>query len=59
MKISKDVYEAHRELSTCSVNFLEFIKDHPESVVRSNFQAIVSDKTYAYFRAQPWPTFIK
>jgi hypothetical protein len=58
MKISKDVYEAHRELSTCSVNFLEFIKDNPESVVRSNFQAIVSDKTYAYFRAQPWPTFI-
>ncbi len=58
MKISNDVYEAHRELSTCSVNFLEFIKDNPESVDRSNFQAIVSDKTYAYFRAQPWPTFI-
>jgi len=58
MKISNDVYEAHQELSTCSVNFLEFIKDNPGSVDRSNFQAIVSDKTYAYFRSQPWPTFI-
>ncbi len=58
MKIANEVYEAHRGLSTCSANFLEFVKENPESSDRSNFQNIVSDKVYAYFRSQPWPTFI-
>ena len=58
MNVSKDIYEAHRRLSRCSADFIKFIEDNPESLDRSNFQGIISEKSYAYFRSQPWPTFI-
>jgi hypothetical protein len=58
MKISKEIYESHRKLSECSARFLDFIDIQPEIMNRSNFSALASDKTFAYFRNQPWPTFI-
>lgn len=58
MNVSQEIIEAHRRLSGCSADFLEFVENTPEGLDRSSFQAVVSDQTYAYFRSQPWPTFI-
>ena len=58
MKISETVYKAHRYLSECSMNFLDFIKDNPEILERSNFKDLLLDDRFNYFQSNPWPTFI-
>ena len=58
MKISKKVYAAHRKLSECSTNFLEFAENNPESLDRSSFNDLLSDARFDYFQSNPWPTFI-
>ncbi len=58
MKISETVYEAHRKLSECSANFIDFVKNNPGSLDRSNFNALLSDARFDYFKSNPWPTFI-
>ena len=56
MNISKDLYAVHKNLSACSAAFLEFVKDNPESLIRSSFPALEID--YHHIRLQSWPTFI-
>jgi hypothetical protein len=58
MKIAKEMYEAHGELSDCSAAFLEFVEKNPACLERSAFDTVLSDKRFAYFSSQPWPTFI-
>ena len=60
MEITKEIYTAHQKLSSCSVKFLDFVKDNPGSLVRSNYKALLSgrDRKFNYFTSQPWPTFI-
>lgn len=56
MKLTKEIEMAHKQLSDCSVKFLEFVKKNPESLKRSNFSLLEwHDKA---IRLQPWPTFI-
>jgi glutathionylspermidine synthase len=58
IEITKDIYTAHKKLSTCSADFLEFTRRHPESLARSNFNTLLKDGRFNYFYSQPWPTFI-
>ncbi len=58
MNYTKEIYAAHQDLSQCSAAFLEFIKENPACLERSNFERILSDTRFAYFKSQPWPTFI-
>ncbi|MGD2091074.1 MAG: hypothetical protein PVH61_33170 [Candidatus Aminicenantes bacterium] len=58
MEISKEIYLAHQRLSDCSVKFLDFVKDNPDSLDRRYFNALLSDKRFSYFNSQGWPTFI-
>ncbi len=58
MEITKEIYAAHQKLSDCSVKFLDFVKDNPESLKRSHFNALLNDSRFDYFKSQPWPTFI-
>lgn len=58
MRTSETVYKAHRDLSECSVNFLDFVKNNPESLERSNFNDLLSDTGFDYFKSNPWPTFV-
>lgn len=58
IEISRDVYEAHRKLSRCSLEFLEFVEVHPTIMKRSNFDALLSDKRFSQCRFQSWPTFV-
>ena len=39
VKISKALYEAHRELSNSSAAFLEYVKENPGSLDRFDFDA--------------------
>jgi hypothetical protein len=57
-EIPREIYAAHRKLSLCSARFLEFVSHHPASLKRANFNALLSDRQFGYFRFQPWPTFI-
>jgi hypothetical protein len=58
MEIAKEIYMAHQRLSRCSAKFLDFVKDNPGSLIRSNFNSLLSDKRFDYCQPQPWPTFI-
>lgn len=58
MEISKEIYLAHQRLSDCSVKFLDFVKDNPDSLDRRYFNTLLSDKRFSYFNSQGWPTFI-
>lgn len=58
MEITKEIYAAHQKLSNCSAKFLDFVGDNPDSLKRSNFNALLGDGRFDYFKSQPWPTFI-
>jgi hypothetical protein len=58
MEIRKDIYAAHRELSARSVQFLEFIKDHPTAMKRSAFNSVLQHPQCLNQSIQPWPTFV-
>lgn len=58
MEIPGKVYTAHRRLSMCSAQYLDYAKNNPESRKRGNFNRLLNDKRFQYFRSQPWPTFI-
>lgn len=58
MRIAADIYAAHRELSNCSVAFLEFVEQNPTCMHRHCFDTLLSDSRFDYFPSQPWPTFI-
>jgi hypothetical protein len=57
MEFTKEVYEAHKKLSNCSVKFLEFVKDNPGSLKRSNYGTVLHPNFDAG-KTQPWPVFI-
>lgn len=56
MKVTKEIYEAHRKLSNCSAKFLDFVKENPESLKRANFSQLNIDQDQ--IKPQSWPTFI-
>jgi hypothetical protein len=58
MDFPREIYEAHRQLSQCSVKFIEFVRNNPEGLRRSHFDAIVNHPIFYYYRLQPWPTFV-
>jgi len=58
MEITKDVYDAHRRLSQCSVQFLDFVKKNPEGMKRANFKSIISEHRFTIYHPLPWPTFM-
>ena len=58
MEITKENHLIHGKLSACSAQFLDFVKENPDTLQRSNFSALLSDERYTYFKSQPWPTFI-
>jgi hypothetical protein len=56
MNIAENVKEAEAKLSRVNVDFLEFVRDNPETLNRSNFKLLeLNDKL---FTLQPWPTFV-
>ncbi|MCP5103979.1 MAG: circularly permuted type 2 ATP-grasp protein [bacterium] len=57
MKIAKEVYEAHRDLSGCSAAFLDFVKENPACLEQDSFKEVVSTY-FGYVKFHPWPTFI-
>lgn len=57
MEIAKEIYQAHKQLSSCSETFLDFVKGNPETLKRSNFDTLVNFNAH-YLQTQPWPTFI-
>jgi hypothetical protein len=57
MNFSKKVYETHGKLSHCSAKFLEFVKDNPGSLKRSNYGTVLHPNFDAG-KTQPWPLFI-
>jgi len=58
MENEKEIFHSHQKLSNCSVNFLKFAKKNSECCKRINFKSLLSNKSFSYFRSQPWPTFI-
>jgi hypothetical protein len=57
MEIAKEIYQAHKQLSGCSETFLDFVRGHPDTLKRSNFDTLVHYNAH-YLQTQPWPTFI-
>jgi len=57
MEITKDIREAHETLSDFSVKFLEFVEKNPESLSRSNYEALYEIHFDLVF-PQPWPAFV-
>ena len=56
MEITKEIYQAHEKLSASSAGFLDFVKNNPESLKRSNFSDLSTGDPL--LTLQPWPTFI-
>jgi hypothetical protein len=56
MMITEDIKRIHKQLSNCSVKFLEFVEKDPDCLMRSSFSSLQwHDKQ---IKLQPWPTFI-
>jgi len=61
MLIDDTILVAHRELSSCSVEFLYYISKNPELLNRSHYKMLAKhdQSTYEFpGTLQPWPTFI-
>jgi len=58
MEIKKEIYAAHKALSMCSFEFLEFAKNNPDTLKRSNFNSILLDEQFKEKPIQPWPAFV-
>jgi len=56
MAIANDIKTNHRQLSHCSVKFLEFVEKNPDSFIRSNFSSLKWHDERV--KLQPWPTFV-
>ena len=57
MIISKNIYDAHRDLSACSAAFLDYAQENPACLEQDSFKAILSTY-FGYVKFHPWPTFI-
>jgi hypothetical protein len=58
MNISENIKQAGNALSNCSASFLDFIKNNPESLRRSQFNQVVEQRSFPGCHFQPWPVFI-
>lgn len=59
VKISQELYEAHRELAATNAAFLEFVTRTPGGLDRFDFDAYHPGNWFMeYIRFQTWPTFI-
>jgi hypothetical protein len=56
MKITRKMQETLEKLSKVNLDFIEFVKENPETLKRSNFRTLDSSG-YSY-KLQAWPTFI-
>jgi hypothetical protein len=56
MEISGELAETLRKLSKVNIDFIEFVKNNPESLKSSSFKILESTR-YSY-KLQSWPTFI-
>ncbi len=56
MEISGELTETLRKLSKVNIDFIEFVKNNPESLKSSSFKILESTR-YSY-KLQSWPTFI-
>lgn len=56
MEITGNIKDAHHRLSRVSVDFLDFVKDNPDSLKASGFKSLdLNNKLYVL---QSWPTFV-
>ncbi|MCP4156471.1 MAG: amino acid adenylation domain-containing protein, partial [bacterium] len=56
MKITKEVEALQNHLSKNNTAFMEYLKNNPAGIERSNYKTLESDKQL--HKLQPWPTFI-
>jgi hypothetical protein len=56
MEITREMQETLKKLSKVNLDFIEFVKENPETLKRSNFRTLDSS-SYSY-KLQSWPTFI-
>jgi hypothetical protein len=56
MEITSEMYETLEKLSKRNLDFIEFVKENPETLKRSNFRTL--DSTGYTYKLQSWPTFI-
>ncbi len=56
MEIKTSIIKTHENLSKCSVRFLDFAQQNPNSLKANNYNLL--DLNDPLFRLQPWPTFI-
>ncbi len=56
MELTNEVLAVHRQLSNCSADFLEYVKNNPKGLQREQYN--LSRLQYAGATYQPWPTFI-
>jgi len=58
MEITEEIYAAHQTLSRCSAEFLEYIRENPNGLKRSNFNPVLLAPPSRDKPIHPWPTFI-
>jgi len=56
MEITKESVKVQEALSRVNVDFLDFVKKHPDALKRSGFKLLELNDWL--FTLQPWPTFI-
>ena len=56
MEITKESVKVQEALSRVNVDFLGFVKKHPDALKRSSFKLLELNDWL--FTLQPWPTFI-
>lgn len=56
MEIKTSIIKVHENLSKCSVRFLDFVQQNPESLKSNNYTLL--ELNDPLFKLQPWPTFI-
>jgi len=56
MEITREMQETLQQLSKVNLDFIEFVRENPEALKRSNFRTLDSS-SYSY-KLQSWPTFI-
>lgn len=58
MEITKKIHAAHQKLSRCSAEFLEYVRENPGCLKRSNFNPVLLNPQAKDKPIHPWPTFI-
>ncbi|MCP5106467.1 MAG: hypothetical protein GY950_23990, partial [bacterium] len=56
LEITKEIKETEARLSAVNLDFLQFVRENPECLDRSNFKLLELNDDL--FTLQPWPTFL-